>query len=521
MNGVLVRATWNRLKSISTKTDLLWWLVVAIGLVLRLQQYVANRSLSNDEAALALNLVNRTFGELTQPLDYEQGAPIGFLLIEKLAIVITGNHDYILRFFPIFSGLLATYLIYRIAKDKLGTAGLFAVFVFSISWTLVDYSAILKQYSSDVMIALLLVYLSLRCIGDTTHFQHLILLGAGGIIAIWISHPSAFILVGIGLVLVLDKLTTKAYVPLILTFAIGILWMASLGLEYLVSLRNLIANEFLQNFWRGGFMPLPPWSHLNWFNRTYLDLLVSTSPSLYYPYLTLSCSFLLIVGIISIFLRDRITALLMTLPFLIASLASAMERYPLKGRLLLFLVPFLILLVAEGLGRIYTLFSRWNRALAVILCTTLITITLWLPAYGALRRFSTTTTGQDFKSILRYVEDNKAQNDVIYVSDAALTAFYYYAPFYGLDKGKILIGNKLPKINKISRGEDLDGPDLGKFFSEINSLKGNDRVWFIFLDNFCDNCVELFYIQHLDQLGRVQDRFGVPGSAAYLYDLKP
>jgi len=69
-----------------------------------------------DEASLALNIVNRTFSELTIPLDYNQGAPIGFLFIEKFIILILGNKDYILRLFPIISGMLSVYLIYLIAK---------------------------------------------------------------------------------------------------------------------------------------------------------------------------------------------------------------------------------------------------------------------------------------------------------------------------------------------------------------------------------------------------------------------
>jgi hypothetical protein len=58
------------------------WLIIGLGIVLRLTQYVFNRSLWYDEANLALNIIDRSVLELFQPLDHDQGAPIGFLLLE-------------------------------------------------------------------------------------------------------------------------------------------------------------------------------------------------------------------------------------------------------------------------------------------------------------------------------------------------------------------------------------------------------------------------------------------------------
>ncbi len=57
--------------------------ILFVGIVFRLRQYLFGRSLWLDEAMLALNIVNRNFSQMFQPLDFNQGAPIGFLLIEK------------------------------------------------------------------------------------------------------------------------------------------------------------------------------------------------------------------------------------------------------------------------------------------------------------------------------------------------------------------------------------------------------------------------------------------------------
>ena len=54
--------------------------LVAAGIALRLLQYLANRSLWLDELRLTLNILERSYAGLTSPLDYNQGAPIGFSL---------------------------------------------------------------------------------------------------------------------------------------------------------------------------------------------------------------------------------------------------------------------------------------------------------------------------------------------------------------------------------------------------------------------------------------------------------
>ena len=76
------------------------WLIILFGTLLRLTQYLSNRSLWLDEAFLALNIVNRSFLQLLKPLDNNQGAPIGFLMLEKFLpelggqdlLLITADH---------------------------------------------------------------------------------------------------------------------------------------------------------------------------------------------------------------------------------------------------------------------------------------------------------------------------------------------------------------------------------------------------------------------------------------------
>ena len=45
------------------------WSIIAVGVVLRIAQFIYNRSLTEGEAALALNIVQRSYSQLLKPLD--------------------------------------------------------------------------------------------------------------------------------------------------------------------------------------------------------------------------------------------------------------------------------------------------------------------------------------------------------------------------------------------------------------------------------------------------------------------
>ena len=191
---------------------------------------------------MARNIVERTFSGLNRPLDYNQGAPIFFLFIEKFSTIVLGNKDFVLRLFPLISGLVAIYLLVRIAKQHFGMAGLFAVLAFAISSSSLYYSSNVKQYSSDVMIALLLVFLSGYCLGEEARAKDFLLLGITGVIAIWLSHPSIFVLAGIVLAIAfkdyLKKLTFRLH-----GYSPWKRWCLAFGLDYIFSLRSLVTHH--------------------------------------------------------------------------------------------------------------------------------------------------------------------------------------------------------------------------------------------------------------------------------------
>jgi len=130
-------------------------IIIGLGIVLRLVQYLHNRSLFIDDAGLALNLIEKTFSELFQPLDYYQMAPPGFLLVAKVLINTFGAGEYVLRLFPFVAGVLSLFIFYAVARRVLSQRGLIiSLALLAISDPLLYFSSEFKQYSSDVAIAL-------------------------------------------------------------------------------------------------------------------------------------------------------------------------------------------------------------------------------------------------------------------------------------------------------------------------------------------------------------------------------
>ncbi|MGB5914806.1 MAG: hypothetical protein WBG63_08070, partial [Phormidesmis sp.] len=277
-----------------------WWLVVIIscvGVLLRLHQYLLDRSLWIDEAFVAINLLNRGYGELLLPLDYNQGAPYGFLVIERLAVDMFGTSEWVLRLFPFVSGLAALFLFIRVASYFCTKVGLtVSLALLALCDRAIYYGSELKQYSSDLMLALLLYVFLIALLpklnpvssplssgrvssgslsssylsSDRVAWRSCFVFAGIGAIAVWISHPAVFIIAGTGLWLMGEAAIARRW-PRMIKYAVAFgLPAISFLCFYVISISKLVDNDALQQSWsegHGSFMPLPPTSlnELKWF----------------------------------------------------------------------------------------------------------------------------------------------------------------------------------------------------------------------------------------------------------------
>jgi hypothetical protein len=480
--------------------------IILFGLVLRLGQYAANRSLWYDEALLALNIANRSFIELAQPLDYDQAAPLGFLFTQKLIVQLLGHQDYILRFFPLACGIIALYLMYKVAnRYSKGVGILIALGLLATSGRIIYYTSELKQYSSDVAICLLLLLLASNLLSTSVSSKQFIVLGIAGSLSLWFSHAATFILAGIGLGLALHFWAQRDLRRLSWLGTISLLWLANLAILYFVSFRSMATHDALNRYWHTSFMPMPPWRDLSWFPAAIADMLRDPTGLSPVPIGATA----LLIGCWSLCTRNWQMGLILILPFPIVLLASGLELYPFSSRLLLFLVPIILLLVAEGIEWVRLVFLRvnpWVSLGAWVIPTVLL---LYTPATKALADFSHPRMGEHIEPAMSYITQHRLDQDSIYVYYGAQPAFRYYAPHFDLEEEDYTIG--------VSSRQNPD-----RYKQDLDLLGGQGRVWFVFSHVYNWDAIdeEAFFLEHLDKLGTRLEMFKAPGASVYLYDLR-
>ncbi len=184
-----------------TRTDATRWIplpILLLGVVVRIATWLQNRSLFLDEANLARNFCERDLWDFFRPLDHDQYAPPLFCFFQKCSVILLGQHEYALRLFPLLCGVASVFLFYYIAKRVIaGPWVLVAVlWIFCFSDFFLRYATEGKQYGCDLAVALGLVALSLRF--AERPFRP-VWAAAVGATAVWLSMPSVFVLLGVGL----------------------------------------------------------------------------------------------------------------------------------------------------------------------------------------------------------------------------------------------------------------------------------------------------------------------------------
>lgn len=469
--------------------------IICIGIILRLREYAANRSLWVDEAFIALNIIHKSYRQLLGQLDYLQHAPFVFLWIERGVTQLLGTGEYALRFFPLACGIVGLVLFYRLSRKVLDAgAATVALTVFALSDLLIYYSAEVKQYSLDVLVGIL-VYLVLL------HKPRKGIVVLAGLGAMFLIHPAIFILAGIGLVFALRALGHKNYVLFWQWAGIGAVWAAAYAVYYAVFVRGYFDNSLFLTYWQ--YVVLFPAGvadiRSNTGGAVSLFIQLLGTPSYILGLVTAG------VGAAALFKKNSLHALLLAAPIGITWIASGLHLYPFAARLWLFLVPAVIIYIAEGsvvvFGHLGSSHSLYLKSIAWVIFPVLF--------YGSVRT-AIVYTGkprmvEEMRPVAAYYQAHKRDGDRTYIYYAAKAPFLYYQERLHSTSSDIVFGV-----------QSRDNWEAYK--TDVDTLRGNARVWILFSHAIIPE--DAYITQYLDTIGRRIDVYQTTGASAYLYALR-
>lgn len=426
--------------------------ILTVGILLRLAFWLSCPPLWGDEAMLAVSFAELPFSWLSG-LRYNQTAPIGFLALSWLVVHVLGDGELVLRLVPLLAGIAALPVFWRLADRLLGWPwSPVALAVFAVSASGVYYSGEAKPYALDILAACVLLLTALRA-GEGEVSRE----GAGWIAvgAVLFSQASVFVLLAGALWLALRGASVRR--PALTWLAVAL--VAAWG--YHATMRGSTAS-LMDDFWAGAFLgaSLDPEAYLRGLAGLFDRVLGSPWPA--------------VVGPVALWglIRSRDPRLLLLVgPLVLVAAASLFGAYPFStlrpgmrnGRLLVFLLPGIVLVVTIGLrhaGRV-----RWPLTALLLVLVGFRGVQTTLDAGSVFSR-------TDVPSVVATVARDP---DTLVVPPHMVPAFRYY-----LDRSEV-------QVLLLPSTPDVDGSSLesGWVYTDWANRTGLS----VFLHRFCrDPC---------------------------------
>ena len=317
--------------------------------------FALNFPLWGDEAFVAVNLIARGYRDLLRPLDYGQVCPLLFLWLELTATKLFGFSEWSLRMIPTVCSVASMFLFAHVAaRVTRGSARLLAVAIFAVSYYPIRHGAEVKQYSTDLLAALVLLALAIEWWRRPGQVRWLWALVIAVPLALTLSHPAVFVAGGISIGLA-GAIWNARREGAILPFALYNLAMVGafvgLFIVFTSEQERLLLPTLRSHYWAEAFPPLvEPLKLLVWLAEAHTGRMFA------YPFgdvrgassFTTLC---FVAALIFLWRRGEKTLLMLAVsPFGLAFVASVMGRYPygVSARTMIFLAPAICL--NSGLG---------------------------------------------------------------------------------------------------------------------------------------------------------------------------
>ncbi len=462
---------------------------------------------------LALSLVQRSWrGLLLTPLDHAQVAPPGFLQIAKLSTTLFGMSEHALRLPALLSSIAGLILLAIVSSRVMRQWETpVVVLLFTMSPLLILQSSEFKQYSSDLLIGLVLTYIVIRWRASKYSDRWSVIAALSALLMVFISDTAVLMLGGLGIALVLlailerDKLTVRA------AMIAAPAWIVAVAAHAWSAQKRMTqgTSEVMQHYWDTAFFPILP--------RTLHDALWLpwSLRGLYRDgfglrHLVAVPLVLMVLGVYYMWRNGRRdVVILMFGPVVVTLLAGAARLYPFRDRLVLFLLPAFAFAFAAGMIFVVSRLKNWAPPAALAL-----TLVLLEPEVFVLQTRGMYLRKEEIKPVLAHVAARRQPTDRIYVVWSAAPAMTFYAPKFGIERSDWFA----------SGWRNNDDWDL--VWQDFEQFRGAERLWVV-VSHDNPPSVRDRIVAHLDSLATPVTGGDYPGrdrprvkASAFLYDLR-
>jgi hypothetical protein len=497
-------------------------ILVMVALGVDVAQWLRAAPLWVDEEMIALNLRDRSFADLAGPLWLGQGAPLGWLIVQRAMLLLCGASELCLRFFPLVAGAATILAALWVATRWLHPlpAVLFLLLI-SIGQWVSHYRFELKHYSVDTFAALLLPALAAWVVETRDDGEVEERWTRWWIVASliqWISYGALLVMPLCALILS-GALYRRLGLRGVLRFAaMGSVWLASFAVHYGLSLQYTDNNRYLRDYWAGHILPrgLDAAGVVAWIGERFERL--ANNPGGSDWVVAFWCAALL--GCV-VTRRHLLGAMFASVP-VAGFVLAVIRQVPLEDRLALWIVPSLYagiaLLLDAGihLGRS----QHGRRRLAMALGGVLAAGAFVVGAHVIVRGYRHLDVGVpavsnrdlDDRSAVAWLQARHRPGDVIVTTQLGWPAIWWYA---GLSIREHALGRELPDGTAVlTASQERERSNCRQQFFE--ALKGRERV--LLYAGFPDEGVSFYdaFVSAVEPYGIVIDfaRFGATSLVA-------
>ena len=240
-----------------TRPALIPLLIAIAGAAIVLYQWIGARPLWLDEEMIALNFRDRSFAGLGGQLWLDQSAPLAWLALQRLVLLVLGPSEIALRAIPALFGVATVFAAFFVGRRWMTTTGC-AIFVLlcSLGQWMSFHAVELKSYSADTFWGLWLPALAVAAgtaSSTDARRRNLAIWTIAAAIGHWFSLGALLVLPACFVVLaVSERRDREGMQRLAVAFTAVI---ASFALHYLLAIRYTQGSASLQEFWQFAMAP--------------------------------------------------------------------------------------------------------------------------------------------------------------------------------------------------------------------------------------------------------------------------